>query len=78
MQKFFSKHLAGHKMHHFGQKKALHPDTILKIYSDGIGTPVQDMIVALCRRIAILELIVQISWLVSILILSVLIVANVI
>lgn len=42
-------------MKHFGEIEALHPKTILKVYNNSVGMMVQDMIVALCRQIALLE-----------------------
>ena len=55
MRRFFNEHLAGHKMKHFGSIEALHPVIILKVYNESVGTPAQDVIVALCRQIALLE-----------------------
>ena len=56
MRDFFNKHLAGHKMKRLGEMEALHPETILHVYnSDDVGSVGKDMIVALCRQIALLE-----------------------
>jgi len=56
MRKFFNENLAGHKMRFLGEMEALHPQTIMKVYnSDDVGTIGKDMIVALCRQIALLE-----------------------
>lgn len=56
MREFFNKYLAGHKMKRIGEMEALHPETILHVYnSDDVGSVGKDMIVALCRQIALLE-----------------------
>lgn len=55
MRDFFNKHFADYKMQHFGELHALHPTNILKVFNDGVGTLGKDMIVALCRRVALIE-----------------------
>lgn len=55
MRNFLNEHFAGYKMQHFGYPHALHPTNILKVFNDGVGTLGKDLIVALCRRIALLE-----------------------
>lgn len=55
MRNFLNEHFAGYKMQHFDDLHALHPTNILKVFNDGVGTLGKDLIVALCRRIALLE-----------------------